>query len=104
MLATYFRLEHHCRECGLRFERGEGDYWLGAYVLNLVAAELVFAALLVIFLIARWPDVPWDALEYVCAVGVVVAPVLLYPLSKLLWLALDVAFRPPTVGDIEQHG
>jgi uncharacterized protein (DUF983 family) len=104
VLASYFRLEHHCQLCGLRYERGEGDYWMGAYVLNLVAAELVFALLLVVVLIASWPDVPWDSLEYACAVGVVVAPILLYPLSKLLWLALDVAFRPPGIGDIEQHG
>jgi uncharacterized protein (DUF983 family) len=104
VLAGYFRLRHHCLACGLRFERGERDYWLGAYLLNLVAAELVFALVLVAWLLASWPDVPWDRLEYVCAAGVVLAPIVLYPVSKLLWLALDVAFRPPAAGDIEQHG
>ena len=104
VLASYFRLRHHCADCGLRFERGEGDYWIGAYVLNLVGSELVFATMLLVFLVVSWPDVPWDDVEYLCAAGVVLAPVLLYPVSKLLWLAADLAFRPPTIGDIEQYG
>ena len=41
----WLRMAPACATCGLRFGRGEPGYWLGAYFLNLVAAETVFAAL-----------------------------------------------------------
>ena len=100
----YFRLRPYCRGCGLRLERGEADYFLGAYLLNLAAAELVFAVGFLLLLLATWPTPPWDMLEYICAAGVVVAPIVLYPFSKTVWLAADLALRPPTADDIEQHG
>jgi uncharacterized protein (DUF983 family) len=104
IFASYFRLRRHCPGCGLRLERGEQDYFLGAYLLNLAAAELIFAIGLVILLAATWPTPPWAALEYVCAIGVVLAPIACYPFSKTLWLAIDLTLRPPTADDIEQHG
>jgi uncharacterized protein (DUF983 family) len=52
-------LREACAECGLRFERDEeDDYWLGAYTLNFIVTELVFAVILAAVLIATWPDPP----------------------------------------------
>jgi len=104
IFASYFALRRFCPSCGLRFERGEPDYFLGAYLLNLVTAELVFALGFAGVLIATWPSPPWEVLEYVCAAGVVITPIVFYPFSKTLWLAIDLALRPPTARDVEQHG
>jgi hypothetical protein len=41
-----------------------------------------------------WPTVPWDGIAIGAPLGMAVAPVLLYPVSKLLWLAVDLGFRP----------
>jgi uncharacterized protein (DUF983 family) len=104
LFASYFRLRRHCGSCGLRLERGERDYWLGTCFINLVAAETLFAVAFVAALVATWPSPPWEALQYGCAVGMIAAPILFLPFARTLWLAADIAFRPPTAEDIEQYG
>lgn len=42
---------------------------------------------------ATWPEVPWDALEVWAPIGMLGLPALTYPMTKLLWLALDLAMR-----------
>lgn len=83
-----------CPNCGLVLDRGESDYFYGAYMLNFVAAELVALGLFVIALLITWPNPPWNALLYGTAAIAVIAPFLLYPTTKALWLALDLALRP----------
>lgn len=91
----WFRLAGRCSGCGLVPDRGEHDHFLGAMLLNLVVAELVAVGGIVVLLVLVWPDPPWGA---VTAAGVVLAaglPVAFYPFSRLLWLSLDLVFRPP---------
>lgn len=88
-----------CLSCGLRLDRGESDYWLGAMLFNLIAAETLFAAGLVTVLVLTWPDPPWATLQWGSVVAMIVAPLILFPFSKLLWLAFDLVFRPPTPKD-----
>jgi uncharacterized protein (DUF983 family) len=83
-----------CPHCGLPLDRGESDYFYGAYMLNIVAAELAAIALFVVALLVTWPNPPWNVLMFGTAVIAVIAPILLYPTMKALWLALDLAFRP----------
>jgi uncharacterized protein (DUF983 family) len=95
LFASWFRMRERCPSCGLALERGErSDYWLGAMMFNLVVAELLFVAVLLAILIISWPHVPWDFLQFGGVALMVVFPVLLYPLSKTIWLAFDLAFRP----------
>ena len=88
-----------CPTCGLRLDRGEPDYWLGAMLFNLIAAETLFAAGLVTVLVLTWPHPPWAALQWGSIAAMVVAPLVLFPFTKLLWLAFDLVFRPPTAKD-----
>jgi len=83
-----------CPNCGLQLDRGESDYFYGAYMLNFVAAELVAIGVFVIALITTWPSPPWTALTYGTVAIAIVAPIVLYPTTKGLWLALDLMFRP----------
>jgi uncharacterized protein (DUF983 family) len=83
-----------CPNCGLRLDRGEPDYWLGAMLFNLIAAEILFAVGLVAVLVLTWPHPPWEALQWGSIIAMIVAPIILFPFSKLLWLAFDVVFRP----------
>ena len=41
----WFRMRDRCPKCRLRLERGEQGYIVGAYMFNIVAAELLFAAI-----------------------------------------------------------
>lgn len=80
-------------------DRGQGDFFIGAYTINLVVAELLvfFGGLLVLWL--SWPDVPWNALMYGLAALMVGAPIALYPYARQLWLATDLIFRPAESDD-----
>jgi uncharacterized protein (DUF983 family) len=71
----WFRMRERCPRCGLLLNRGEEGYQVGASMFNIIAAELVFAALFLAILVATWPDPPWDALLYGGMVLMIVAPV-----------------------------
>lgn len=100
---TWFRLRSNCPQCGLRTERGEEDFFLGAMMFNLVLAEGALALLVVGFLITMWPDVPWTFLTYGGIALMLIAPVVFYPLSKTIWLAVDLMLRPPDDEEMEWH-
>ena len=83
-----------CPDCDQAVDRPEEGYYLGAVLLNLVAAELVLAGTALALMLATWPDVPWSAVMYGGAVVMVAAPMLLYPFMKLIWLAVDLRLQP----------
>lgn len=90
-----------CPSCGLRLERGEHGYQVGSYMFNIVAAELIWAAIFLGILVATWPSPPWDALLYGGIAMMIIAPFLFFPFSKTLFLAFDLTFRPPGSEDFE---
>lgn len=93
---SWFKTKHACPTCDLVFERGESeDYWLGAYMFNLVAAELVSVGIAVIVIIVLWPNVPWNLVWGLSVILAILMPVLFLPFARNLWLAFDPMFRPP---------
>ena len=100
ILQSWLKLKDHCPQCGLALERGErSDFWIGAYVFNLVAGEVVAIGVPIIWMIASAPNQPWTAIEIVGAVLCVALPFLFFPFSRTLWLAWDLSFRPVEPGD-----
>jgi len=91
----------NCPVCGLRFERGERGYWLGAYFFNLMAMETAFVIWMLGFLIATWPHTPWTIFQAGTAVLVVVMAAGFFPFSKTLFLAFDLWVRPPGAEDFD---
>jgi uncharacterized protein (DUF983 family) len=87
-------MRSQCEVCGLEFERGEEGYQVGSYMFNIVAAELVFAALFLGIVMLTWPSPPWALLQYGGAALMVIAPFVFFPFSKTLFLAFDLIFRP----------
>lgn len=90
---TFFGMRAHCSRCGLEFEREEG-YWVGAMIIN---TTVTFATFLVVFggsIVLTWPDVPWPAVLVVTIAVNVVIPVWFYPVSKTLWMALELSWHP----------
>jgi uncharacterized protein (DUF983 family) len=100
LLASWFRLAPACPRCHLRSERGESDYFLGGMMFNIVLAEGVLVILLVATLAITWPRVPWSFLQYGAPAAMLVAPILLYPFSRLIWLAFDLMLRPVVPNDL----
>jgi uncharacterized protein (DUF983 family) len=99
---SYFRIRKRCPICRLPLERGEEGYQVGAYMFNIVAAELVFVALFVGIMLATWPNPPWNLLLYGGVVLIILMSILFYPFSKTIFLAFDLLFRPATPEELEK--
>ncbi|HVM14284.1 MAG TPA: DUF983 domain-containing protein [Egibacteraceae bacterium] len=95
IFASWGSLAPQCPGCGYTFEREEG-YWVGAMIVNLGAAQLLFAVILLGSFILTWPDVPWVTVVVLSAAAMVAFPVWFYPRSKTIWVWLDAAVHPYT--------
>jgi hypothetical protein len=75
-------------------ERGEDGYVVGAYMFNIIAAEMLWLALMAVVTWKTWPDPPWNLLLYGGGGLMILLPFLCYPFSKTIFLAFDLVFRP----------
>lgn len=95
IFAGYLTLRDACPTCGVHFEREDG-YFLGGYAINMVVAESVALALALVAILLtalRDMEVIWQILV---AVGLAtLLPILFFPYSRGLWMALDLALHPP---------
>lgn len=80
-----------CPGCGLHFEREPG-YWTGALAMNIIITGGVFAITFVVVLALTIPDVPVVPLLAVLVPLTILLPIAAYPISKTLWVAVDLAF------------
>ncbi len=103
IILRWFMVSDNCPVCGIRLQRGEQGYWVGAYMFNLIAAELVWAGSMVAVVWWTWPDPPWTGLLVGGVILMVAAPVVFVPLSRLVFFAFDLVFRPPQPDDYPDH-
>lgn len=89
-----------CDGCGLRFRRSDDNYFSGAMFFGLLIGETIFALTLLATIVASWPDVPWDAITYIAPVGMIAVMILLIPVSKVVWLGVDLLVRPVTPAEL----
>ena len=101
ILRTWFKMKEQCPTCGLALERGESsDFWIGAYVFNLVFGEVIAIGIPIVWVVLTLPNTPWLAVQIVGLILAVMLPLLFFPVSRTLWLAWDLSFRPFEPGDI----
>lgn len=100
---SWLELRPACPGCRLRLERGESDYFVGAYSINLIAMELLCAGILGGVVLLTWPDVPWTLIQWGAVAAIIVGAVVVYPYTKLLYLAMDIHHRPLTRAELEWH-
>jgi uncharacterized protein (DUF983 family) len=88
---SWMMMRDFCPRCGYEFAR-EGGYFLGAYALNLLAAEFIPVGSLIVLLI--WSDLSWIALEAILIPLAVGLPFLFYPFARTFYMALDLTLQP----------
>jgi uncharacterized protein (DUF983 family) len=91
LFRRWFTMVSDCPRCGLHFER-EAGYWAGALAINLIIVGGVFVVAFVILLVLTVPDVPVAPVLAVLVPLAVIGPMIAYPFSKTLWVAVDRAF------------
>ena len=101
ILLSWFTVASSCPCCGLHLDRDEPGYWVGSYTVNLFLTEGCFAVVFVAGLLVTWPEVPWTALGVICGALAIITPVLVFPHTKLLYLAIDLWARPLEPADLD---
>lgn len=89
-----------CPRCGLTLDRGDA-FFLGAFVINFGVTELVLAAVLAVLVATTLPHPPIGTIAVAAAAVTVVVPLLFYPFSKTVWLAVEMIMRPPVTDGTE---
>ena len=87
----WFRMVARCPYCRLEFEREPG-YWVGAIAMNTAVVGFLFVVVLIAFSAATVPDIPWVTLLLIEVPLMAIVPVLFYPFSKTIWVAVDRAY------------
>jgi uncharacterized protein (DUF983 family) len=90
---SWFKLRDSCPSCGYIFAREDG-YWVSAIIVNMAVIEGVFLVAFLITVLATAPEVPWAPLLILTGVMNVIVPILFYPYSKTVWMAVDLYFHP----------
>jgi uncharacterized protein (DUF983 family) len=102
VLQHWLRLRVKCGACGLRLQRGEHDTFVGSMFILFTLVGLAGYAVLAVTMAAT-DETPWSTLEYGLPALAVVLLLVLFPFSKLLWLAFDLTLRPVTPAELEWH-
>jgi uncharacterized protein (DUF983 family) len=100
VLLSWFTVVPSCPTCGFHMDRDEPGYWVGSYTVNIFVTETALAVVFVAGMFLTWPKVPWTALGRVCAAIAILIPILAFPYTKLLYLAIDLVFRPVDPDDL----
>jgi uncharacterized protein (DUF983 family) len=90
-----------CASCNLRYERSDENYFSGAMFFGLLFGEFIFATAFLIILVSMWPNVPWDTITWAVPLGMVVVLIFWIPMSRVVWLAVDVLVRPVQPHELE---
>jgi uncharacterized protein (DUF983 family) len=94
-------IHQRCAVCNFRYERSDENYWAGAMFFGYLFGAFTFAVVLLVTLIALWPNVPWDTLQWAIPVGMGLFLLVWIPISRVVWLAVDVLVRPVQPSELE---
>ena len=86
-------MKTHCPRCNLRFERIEG-HWTGDLGINTIVSFGLLLVVLFVGTFAFWPSPPVVGMIIAAVAVAAFVPLLFYPFSKTIWLALDLMMRP----------
>jgi uncharacterized protein (DUF983 family) len=98
-LRGWFRRYPRCRTCGIAWRREEG-FELGAVTMNTIVTVGALTVFMVVGFVMTVPDVPvFEFVVGLMAVGILM-PILIYPFTYTMWLALDLTVHPPDAKEL----
>jgi uncharacterized protein (DUF983 family) len=95
LFSSFFKLKERCPRCGYKIVREEG-FWLGGYVMNVVIGEGLLALYLLYFAARAISNPEIRLAPWLITAGLlaVVPPLLLFPMSRTTWMAVDLLLHP----------
>ena len=91
---TWFRQGERCVRCGIRRTRDVDGHELGALTVALVLNIGIVLIAVAVAVALTVPDVPVVTLYVVLASAAIVTPLLTWPVTHTLWMAIDLRVRP----------
>jgi hypothetical protein len=76
----------------------------GAYILNLFASGTVLMIVLATVFVRTWPNPPYALLQWLGPLLMLLTPLILYPFSKMVFVAIDLSMHPEAAPDVLVHG
>lgn len=97
----WFRRYQRCRTCGIKWRREVG-FELGAVTINTIFTFGALSLFMVVGFIMTVPDVPvFPFVIGLMAVGVLM-PIIIYPFTYTIWLAIDLTVHPPDEAELAE--
>ena len=96
LFTSWFRMRDRCPQCDYVFAREVG-FGLGAIFMNFAVTEFLLAVCCIVPLIAALAANPEADVTPIVAAGAaatVLGPIVAYPFSRTVWVALELVFRP----------
>jgi hypothetical protein len=92
----WFNMRERCPSCHHHFSQEEG-FFIGSYALNFAITEGLVLACIVPYIVisGMHPEIDRPVLPFVIAAmaAAVVGPIVFYPFSRTLWVAIDLIVR-----------
>jgi uncharacterized protein (DUF983 family) len=88
---NYFSIVRNCPTCDLKFEKEHG-YWTGALAFNFVMTGSIVILALAVGLIATAPDIAVVPVIIILVPLAVLLPIIFYPFTHTVWMAIDYGF------------
>jgi uncharacterized protein (DUF983 family) len=109
LFVNFFKLKERCPTCGYKIDREtNGGFWLGGYVMNTALGESLLVIYVLYFAtrVISHPDMRIRSWVIAAGLLAVVPPILFWPLSRTVWMAMDLLLHPLEpweVADAEFH-
>lgn len=97
----WFTRHDRCRTCGIRWHREEG-FELGAVTINTIATFLAITIGMAIGFVTTSPDIAVVPMLIVLGIVALVMPIVIYPFTYTVWLAVDLAMHRPEPAELAE--
>jgi uncharacterized protein (DUF983 family) len=100
-IRKWFGKYDRCQTCGIRWRREEG-FELGAVTINTVLTFIALTVGMTIGFVMTSPDIPvWPLVLSLVGVAILM-PIVIYPFTFTIWLALDLAVHRPDAAELAE--
>ena len=99
---SWFKQGERCIGCGIKRTRDTDGHELGSMTVASVVNIVLIMVAMGIAIALTAPDVPVLTLYIVLASAALVFPVLTWPVTHTLWMAIDLVARPMGVEEIAE--